>query len=51
MNNKINSIKKEVQVLSHRDIDYVNKNTKDFSKFLIEKLNLSQKKSILLFMF
>ena len=44
MNNKINSIKKEVQVLSHRDIDYVNKNTKDFSKFLIEQLNLSQKK-------
>lgn len=44
MNNKINSINKEVQVLSNRDIDYVNKNTKDFSKFLIEKLNLSQKK-------
>lgn len=44
MNNKINSINKEVQVLSSRDIDYVNKNTKDFSKFLIEQLNLSQKK-------
>ena len=44
MNNKINNINKEVRIISNRDMDFVNKNTKEFNKFLIDHLNLSKKK-------
>lgn len=44
MDHKINDINKEVNVLVNRDMDIVNKNTKGFSFFLINNLNLSTKK-------
>ena len=44
MDHKINDINKEVNILVNRDMDIVNKNTKDFSFFLINNLCLSTKK-------
>ena len=41
---KLLSINNEVSKLLDRDMDYVNKNTKEFSNFLRTNLNLQQKK-------
>ena len=41
---KLLSINNEVTKLLDRDMDYVNKNTKEFYNFLIKNINLQQKK-------